>query len=99
MRLFRTVFLYRALLERVLFGFTRQKCISIDIEEPGLLFTSSFSEGVIRLTDPNVYESGVFEHCPPAFARKAAGDSSGPKIDIAYRTLRHWFAVCDIAEL
>ena len=77
----------------------REEGVSVNVEEPGLLFTSRFSEGVIRLTDLDIYETCVDQHCSPAFARKAAGDSSGPKIDIAYRTLRHRFAIGDIAEL
>jgi hypothetical protein len=85
--------------ETILSGFTCQERVSVHIEKPGLFFTSRFAECVVRLTDPNVYESGVFEHCPPAFARKAAGDSSGPKIDVAYRTLRHRLTIGDIAEL
>ncbi len=71
----------------------------MNIEDPGFLFTSSFTEGVIRLTHLNVYESRVHQHRPPALARKAAGDSSGPEIDIAYRTLGHRLAVSDIAKL
>ena len=53
---------------------TSQERVSINIEEPGFIFTSSFTEGVIRLTDLNIYETGVYQHRPPAFARKAAGD-------------------------
>jgi hypothetical protein len=53
----------------------------------------------MRLTDLNAYESGIYQHRPPAFARKAAGDSGRPKIDIAYRTLRHRLTIGDVAEL
>ena len=88
-----------ALFERVLFRFIGQECVSVNIEEPGLLFTSRFAECVVRLTDLNVCKAGVCQHCPPAFARKAAGDSSGPKIDVAYCTLRHRLTIGDIAEL
>ena len=77
----------------------RQKRVSINLEEPGLLFTSSFAKGIVWLTDLNLYEPTVYQHRAPAFARKAAGDSIGPKIDIAQRTLRHWFAIGDIAKL
>ena len=84
---------------RMLAGFTSEECVSVNIEEPGLLFASRFPESVIRLTDLNGYESCVCQHRPPAFARKAAGDSSSPKVDIAYRTLRHQFTIGDVAEL
>lgn len=80
-------------------GFTCQKRIPVNIEEPRLLFTSRFPESVIRLTDLNVHEAGVRQHPPPAFARKAAGDSSRPEINIAYRTLGHRLAISDIAKL
>lgn len=83
----------------MLSGFACQERVSVDIEKPGLLFTSRFAECVVRLANLNVFEAGVGQHCPPAFARKAAGDSSSPKIDVAYRALRHRFAVGDIAEL
>jgi hypothetical protein len=83
----------------MLAGLTSQERVAVNIEEPGLLFTFSFAEGVIRLTDLNLYESYLYQHRPPAFARKATGDSSSPKIDIAYRTLRHRLTVGDIAEL
>jgi hypothetical protein len=83
----------------ILSEFTCQECISVNIEEPGLLFTSSFAEGVIRLTYLNIYESSLYQHRTPAFARKAASNSSSPKIDIAYRTLRHRLTIGDIAEL
>jgi hypothetical protein len=53
----------------------------------------------MRLTDLNVYEPGVYRHRPPALAQKAASDSSSPKVDIAYRTLRHRLTIGDIAEL
>ena len=76
-----------------------QERVSINIEEPGLLFPSRVPERVMRLTDLNTYESGIYQHRPPAFARKAAGDSGRPKIDIAYRTLRHRLTIGDVAEL
>ena len=38
----------------MLAGLTCQERVSINTEEPGLLFTSSFAEGVIRLTDLNL---------------------------------------------
>ena len=83
----------------MLAGLTSEERVSVNIEEPGLLFTSRFPERVIRLTDLNVYEPCIYQHRPPAFARKAAGDSSSPKVDIAYRTLRHRLTVGDVAEL
>ena len=79
--------------------FTYQERVSVDIEESRLLFTSRFPESVIRLTDLNVHEAGIRKHPPPAFARKAAGDSSRPEIDITYRTLGDRLAVSDIAKL
>lgn len=45
--------------ESTLAGLTSEKCVSINIKEPGLLFTPRFAEGVIRLTDLNVYEPGI----------------------------------------
>jgi hypothetical protein len=51
------------------------------------------------LTHLNVNESTVYQHRAPAFTRKAAGNSSSPQVNITYRTLRHRFAVGDIAEL
>ena len=83
----------------MLSGFTRQERVSIDIEEPGLLFTSRFSERVTGFTDLDTYESCFQQHRPPAFARKAAGDSSRPKIDIAYCALGHRLTVGNVAEL
>jgi hypothetical protein len=46
--------------DAILSEFTRQECVSVNIEEPGLLFTSSFAEGVIRLTDLNLYEPRLY---------------------------------------
>lgn len=89
----------KKLATRILFGFTRQERVSINIEKPGLLLASRFPECIMRLTDLNVYESDIYQHHPPAFARKAAGDSSSPKIDIAYRAFRHRLTISDIAEL
>ena len=83
----------------MLAGLTSEERVSINIEEPGFIFTSRFTEGVIRLTDLDLYEPRLYQHRPPAFARKAAGDSSSPKVDIAYRTLRHRLTVGDIADL
>jgi hypothetical protein len=83
----------------MLAGLMSEKRVSINLEEPGLLFSSRFPEGVIRLTDLNVYEPGFCQHCSPAFARKATGNSSSPKVDIAYRALRHRLTIGDIAEL
>ena len=80
-------------------GLTSEESVSVNVEEPGLLFTSRLAEGVIGLTDLNVYESGIYQHHPPAFARKAAGDSSSPEIDITYRTFRHRLTIGDIAKL
>jgi hypothetical protein len=83
--------------ERIMLaGLTSEERVSVDTEEPGLL--SPRFEGV-RLTDLNLYEARLYQHRPPAFARKAAGDSSSPKVDISYRTLRHRLTVGDIAEL
>ena len=81
------------------FRLDRQKGVPVDFEEPCLLFTSGFAESVARLADPHVDEADVVQHCPPTFARKAAGDSSSPKIDIAYCALRHRLAVGYISEL
>lgn len=83
----------------MLAGLTSEERVSVDTEEPGLLFTPRFPESVIRLADLNVYEPCIYQHRPPAFARKAAGDSTSPKVDIAYRTLRHRLTVGDITEL
>ena len=83
----------------ILSGLTRQECVSVDIEESGLLFASSFPERVVWLADLNIYESRIHQHCAPAFARKAASDSSRPEIDIADRTLRHRFAIGNVAKL
>ena len=83
----------------MLAGLTSEERVSVDTEEPGLLFTPRFPESVIRLADLNVYEPCIYQHRPPAFARKAAGDSTSSKVDIAYRTLRHRLTVGDITEL
>ena len=63
--------------------FACQKRISVHREEPRLFFTSGFPEGVIRLTDLDVDKSGFRQQCSPAFARKATGNSSSPKVYIA----------------
>ena len=85
--------------ESILTRLASEKRVSINIEEPCLLLTSRFPESVMWLTDLNLYESCLCQHHPPAFTRKATGDSSRPEIDIAYRALRHRLAIGDIAEL
>jgi hypothetical protein len=85
--------------ESILTRLVSEKCVSINLEKPGLLFSSRFPEGVMRLTDLNVYAPGFYQHYSPAFARKATGDSSSPKVDIAHSALRHRLTIGNIAEL
>jgi hypothetical protein len=77
----------------------RQESVSIYIEDPGLLFASRFTEGIVGRAYLNFGKATLFQHRAPAFARKAAGDSSSPEIDAAHRALRHGLAIGDIGKL
>jgi hypothetical protein len=77
----------------------RQKWIAVNIEQASFGFPPGSFEGVGRRTDLDFDEARLFEHFLPARARQAAGDSSGPQVDIANGRLGDRLAVCDIGEL
>src|SRR5512147_407922 len=81
------------------YRFACQERISVYGKEPRLSFPSGFPKGVIRRTDPDIDKSDFCQHCAPAFARKATGNSPSPKIDIAQRARRNRLTIGDIAEL
>jgi hypothetical protein len=73
--------------------------MTVDREQSSLVLTTRAAEGVYRSTDPNVDETDLFQHTLPGCTRQTAGNSSGPKVDILDRCLRHRFAVRDVGEL
>jgi hypothetical protein len=64
-------------------GFTRGEGVTVDVERPSLGFAGRAAEGVDPRPDDHIDEADVFEHLLPACARQAAGDSTGPQIDLA----------------
>ena len=69
------------------------------LEQPRLALAVGAAEGINRRADPNIDETALLEHMPPACARQATGDSVGPQVDIAERPGRNLLAVRDVGEL
>ena len=77
----------------------RQKRIAVNLEHASFRFTLGAFEGVRRRSDLDIGEARLFQHFLPARARQAAGDSSGPQVDIANGRFGDRLAVCNISEL
>src|SRR5216684_6917166 len=73
--------------------------ISVNLEPPGILLAVGSAESVGRRADPHVDETDFLHDRPPAFARKATGNSSGPKIDVLDGRSGDRLAVGNVGEL
>src|SRR5258708_11508476 len=58
--------------------------ISVNLEPPSILLAVGSAECVGRRADPHVDEADFLHDHPPAFARNATGNSSGPNIDVLH---------------
>ena len=83
----------------LLFRFVGQKGVAVDLKQPRLALASSAAKGVNRRADPDIDETALLKHMPPACARQAAANSIGPQIDVADRRFRHRLAIRDVDEL
>ena len=79
--------------------FACEKGVAKHLEQPRLALAAGAAEGINRRADPNIDETALLEHMPPACARQAAGNSVGPQVDIAEGTCRNLLAVGDVGEL
>src|SRR5258708_16925992 len=73
--------------------------IAVNLEPPSILLAVGSAECVGRRADPHVDEADFLHDRPPAFARKATGNSSGPKIDVLDGRSGDRFAVGNVGEL
>lgn len=76
-----------------------QKGVTKHFKQPCLALAAGPAEGVNRRADPDIDETALLKHMPPACARPAAGDSVGPQVEIAERSRRYLFAVCAVGKL
>lgn len=73
--------------------------ITEDFERAGVFLPAGAAEGIDRVTDLDLDETGLFQQLPPACARQATGNSGGPEIDVADGGFGHRLAVGDVREL
>jgi hypothetical protein len=76
-----------------------QKGVAEHFEQPRLALAASAAEGVNPRADPDIDETALLKHMPPACARQATGNSIGPQVDIAKRPCRNLLAVRDVGKL
>ena len=76
-----------------------QKGVAEHFEQPRLALAASAAEGVNRRADPDIDETALLKHMPPACARQAAGNSIGPQLDIAQRPRRNLLAIRNVGKL
>ena len=84
---------------RISAGLTGNERIPVYLEHPRFLLTACAAEGVAGGSNLDVDKTGLLEHPLPACTRQAAGDSSGPQIDVTDGRLGHRLGICDIGEL
>jgi hypothetical protein len=76
-----------------------QKGVAKHFEQPRLALAARAAEGVNRRADPDIDETALLKHMPPACAWQATGNSVGPQVDIAERPWRNLLAVRDVGKL
>jgi hypothetical protein len=76
-----------------------QKGVAEHFEQPRLALAASAAEGVNRRADPDIDETALLKHMPPACARQATGNSIGPQVDIAERSCRNLLSVRNVRKL
>ena len=74
---------------RISAGLTGNERIPVYLEHPCFLLTACAAEGVAGGSNLDVDKTGLLEHPLPACTRQAAGDSSGPQIDVTDSRLGH----------
>lgn len=79
--------------------FFGNKWIPVDLESAGVFFAACALKRVNGRSDLHADEPDLFQHFFPGCTRQTTSDSSRPKIDVLYRSLRHGFAIRDIGEL
>jgi hypothetical protein len=82
-----------------LFRFVRQKGVAKDFEQPCLALAAGTAKGVDWRADPDIDETALLKHIPPACARQATGNSVGPQVDIAQRPRRNLLAIRNVGKL
>ena len=80
-------------------GLSSEERITVDIEDPGLLFASRAAKRIDRRADPNVDQTNLFQHLLPGCARQTTGNSIRPKINASNRRFGHRLAIRNIGEL
>ena len=80
-------------------GPSSQECVAVDIESACLVFPCRTGKRVDGFANLHVDEPGVFEHLLPARTGQPAGDSAGPKVDVAQRLGWDRPTVRDVGEL
>lgn len=80
-------------------GFEGKERVAHDFEVPGVRFAAGSAECVNGLTNRHVDESAVLEESFPTCTRQAAGDSTGPQIDVPFRFVWNRLTVGDVGEL
>ncbi len=84
---------------RISAGLAGNERIAVHLERPRSLLTACAAEGVAGGPNLDVDKTRLLEHPLPACARQAAGNSCGPKIDVADSRLGHGLGISDVSEL
>ena len=77
----------------------RQKGVPKHFEQPCLTLAAGTAKDIDWRADPDIDETALLKHMPPACARQATGNSIGPQIDIAQRPCRNLLTVGDVRKL
>src|SRR2546423_8751527 len=81
------------------FRFVGEEGVAVDLVGACLFFADRAAEGIGGWSDLDVDEACVLEHLLPARTGQPAGDSAGPKVDVAQGLGRHRPTVRDVGEL
>ncbi len=84
---------------RISAGLVGNERIPVYLEHPRFLLTGCTAEGVAGGSNLDVDKTGLLEHPLPACTRQAAGDSSGPQIDVTDSRLGYRLGISDIGKL
>jgi hypothetical protein len=77
---------------------SRKERVTVDIEQPRLLFPTGTAEGIDQRADPNIDEPDLFQHVLPGCARQTTGNSGRPKVDVLNGRFGYRFAVRNVSE-
>ena len=76
-----------------------EKRVAVHVERSRLRFTGRAPECVDRGANDDPREPGLLEHLLPARTGQPAGNSTGPKIDVAHRLDGNGATVGNVCEL